>query len=195
MQRAVVILAVFLLLGSWPAAAQDSDPFREDAPSVRPTPGPDPFRVAPEQQAVTPPPAIRPRSPHEPDPVVALPPPPPPRPAAPDGDWLIAGARLYGNPDCGTWGVHLRVSNGQLSGTVTVLSGSRELQGLTISADGSFNGATGRGVGVWGGRPEKKFPVFAVAGKFSGDVVKLTLSVSGSKCDLQRSGEARRTGG
>lgn len=72
-----------LLLAVQPAA-QESDPFKEIAPPVAPSPGTDPFRIAPEQQAVTPPVSrSRPR-PHpapEPEPVIAPPPAPRPRSA------------------------------------------------------------------------------------------------------------------
>jgi hypothetical protein len=42
MQRAVVILAASLLLSSWQAAAQNSDPFREETPPPMPLPAPKP---------------------------------------------------------------------------------------------------------------------------------------------------------
>jgi hypothetical protein len=95
-------LVLGLLLAAWPAAAQDADPFREAAPPSPPAAGHDPFRAAPEQQAVAPAPKPRPAPAPEPQPVVVAPPPPPqktvPSIASYDGDY-VGALKLVDNPN------------------------------------------------------------------------------------------------
>lgn len=102
MQRAGAIVAGLILLAALPAAAQEADPFLEDGPSIAPRTGPDPFRMAPEQQAVTPPSAPRPRPAPEPQSQpepVAIVPPPPPRPSY-DGDYRGAQIPMDNRSSC-----------------------------------------------------------------------------------------------
>ncbi|HXC28718.1 MAG TPA: hypothetical protein VNV38_12235 [Stellaceae bacterium] len=88
MRCLVAILIGFPLLAALPAAAQDADPFHEVAPPAAPTPGQDPFQMAPADPAPAPAPAQKPAPPRphrEPDPQpvaapAAPPPPPPPTP-------------------------------------------------------------------------------------------------------------------
>jgi len=76
MHRTVVILAAFLLFGSWQAAAQNDDPFQEAAPPAAPSPQPAP-RPATRRPAPVPE--------REPEPVITA-----PLPAKPnyDGDYV-----------------------------------------------------------------------------------------------------------
>jgi len=145
MQRTVVIFAAFLLLGSWPAVAQNSDPFREAAPPSPPAAGRDPFQMAPEQQAVSPPLVPKPAAPklkREAEPVVAVPQPPapPPPPAPPSFDGVYAGSLvLVDNPNfyraCELLSKDRRVI---ISGNKIVRFGAAHMDGL-INGDGSFN--------------------------------------------------------
>jgi hypothetical protein len=90
MHRLVAILIGLQLLAASPAAAQNSDPFHEVAPPSAPTPGKDPFQMAPADPTPAPkpaPPRPRPVREAEPEPVIAAPapvPPPAPPPPAPN---------------------------------------------------------------------------------------------------------------
>jgi len=175
-------LGVIALLPAWAA-----DPF-ESAPTT----GPDPFRSAPVEQPAKP--APRPRPVPESEPVVVMPPPPPPArlPAAPDGEWIVDGAASIANRDCGHWVVRILASKGQLSGSVSVGSGMRELRPSALGSDGSFNVSTTAGRGKWGNQNDVELPIYTVIGKVVGDLISLTLKVSGAKCNLERSSQGRR---
>lgn len=87
-----------------------------------------------------------------------------------DGFWNVQG-RVIAGTRCGDWMVRLEVEQGRLTGSVGVSLGNVMLQNLVLRPDGSFSGNTA--AGHIGGRVVR---AFQVRGRFSGDLVNLTLS-------------------
>ena len=87
-----------------------------------------------------------------------------------DGFWNVEG-RMISGTRCGDWMVRLEVEQGRLTGLVGVRQGNVILQNLVLRPDGSFSGNTA--AGHIGGRVVR---AFQVRGRFSGDLVTVTLS-------------------
>ena len=87
-----------------------------------------------------------------------------------DGFWNVQGRAISGMR-CGDWMVRLAVEQGRLTGVVGVGQGNVMLQNLVLRPDGSFSGATA--AGHINGRVVR---AYQVRGRFSGDLVTLTLS-------------------
>ena len=87
-----------------------------------------------------------------------------------DGFWNVQG-RVIAGTRCGDWMVRLEVEQGRLTGSVGVRQGNVMLQNLVLRPDGSFSGNTA--AGHINGRVVR---AFQVNGRFSGDLVAVTLS-------------------
>jgi hypothetical protein len=85
---------------------------------------------------------------------------------------------------CGDWVVHLTNRGGQLSGSVALNTASVTLHNLNLRPDGTFSGESRPG--VVGAR---NIRAYRVNGRFSGDVVELSLDTD--LCPA-RSGTATR---
>jgi hypothetical protein len=90
-----------------------------------------------------------------------------------DGTWTVQGNAIQGNRRCGDWLVRLTSRQGQLSGVVSLAQSSVPIQNLVLQPNGSFSGR-GR-AGLVGSRHIRGY---RVSGKFSGDMVSLTLQES-----------------
>jgi hypothetical protein len=87
-----------------------------------------------------------------------------------DGFWNVQG-RVISGTRCGDWMVRLEVEQGRLTGLVGVGQGNVFLQNLVLRPDGIFSGNTA--AGHINGRVVR---AFQVSGRFSGDLVTVTLS-------------------
>ena len=177
-------LVASLLMGSF-AFAQTPDPFQS-------APGPAP--AAPPQVKPTPK-VVRPRTPvREPQPsyqpamTQPLAPQPPPRPAAPDGNWEVHGSAT--SRQCGSWSVRITASQGRLSGSFFAGDygasiGLLPIRDLALQPDGTFSGS-----GVTGSQG-----VYSFSGRFSGDMMGLTMASVSARCPETRTGQGRRFAG
>ena len=86
-----------------------------------------------------------------------------------DGIWMVQ-ARAPGNQHCSDRLVRLSNKQGRLSGAVAFARASVPIRNLVLLPDGSFSGATE--ASLTGSRLGR---FYKVTGKFSGDVVSLTL--------------------
>jgi hypothetical protein len=71
---------------------------------------------------------------------------------------------------CADWFVRLAIEQGRLTGIVGVGQGNVIIQNLVLQPDGSFSGNTGAGY-----VNNRSVRAFAVMGRFSGDLVSVTL--------------------
>ena len=178
------------LLGSWPAAAQNSDPFHE----VAPTPGQDPFQLAPPDLVPKPAPVSRPRPP-EPEPVIAAPPPPPP-PPAPVAQW---DGLWTGTFHCNATGALPEFTSRV---TITVNDNNIERVGARSQTPGTpgYDSWTGRinpngsatirreatGLGLLPGTAPRGQPISQIiAGRFSGDSFIGLVPGAARGCDIR----------
>ncbi|HWB48478.1 MAG TPA: hypothetical protein VG651_05170 [Stellaceae bacterium] len=100
-----------------------------------------------------------------------------------DGFWNIQGRAIPGMR-CGDWMVRLAVEQGRLTGLVGVGQGNVMLQNLVLRPDGSFSGNTAAGhVNA------RAVRAYQVRGRFSGDLVTVTLS---NEICPDRQGHAQR---
>ena len=86
-----------------------------------------------------------------------------------DGFWTVQGRAVSGTR-CADWVVRLAVEQGRLTGVVGVGQGNVALQNLILQPDGSFSGNT-----VAGHVNNRAVRAYNVAGRFSGDMVIVTL--------------------
>lgn len=104
-----------------------------------------------------------------------------------DGFWTVQGRAIPGMR-CGDWMVRLAVEQGRLTGLVGVEQGNVMLQNLVLRPDGGFSGNT-----VAGHVNARAVRAYQVKGRFSGDLVTVTLS--NEICpDRQGSALRQRTG-
>jgi hypothetical protein len=105
-------------------------------------------------------------------------------PSAPvEGFWTVQGRAVPGTR-CADWSFSLAVEQGRLTGIVGVGQGNVILQNLVLGPDGSFSGNT-----VAGHVNNRSVRAYSVTGRFSGDVVSVTLK---NEICPDRSGSARR---
>ena len=91
-----------------------------------------------------------------------------------DGTWLVHAQVNSGSRYCSDRLVRLTNRQGQLSGAVAFARASAPIHNLVLLPDGSFSGATRGGVA---GSKLGRF--YKITGKFSDDVVSLTLEGTG----------------
>jgi hypothetical protein len=105
----------------------------------------------------------------------------------PEGVWTVQGREIPGTRRCGHWMVRLTNAQGRLSGVISLARGSVPIQNLTLQPDGSFSGTTQAGVvGTTHAR------AYTVTGRFSGDMVNLTLE--NNACPARHGAATRQAG-
>ena len=102
-----------------------------------------------------------------------------------DGTWTVQGRAIQGTRRCGDWLVRLTNTGDQLSGIVSLARSSVPIQNLTLQSDGTFSGITR--AGMTGSTHTR---AYKVTGKFSGDIVSLTLE--DNMCPPRRGTAVRR---
>ena len=105
-----------------------------------------------------------------------------------DGIWIVQGRAIPGSRHCGDRLVRLTNSHGRLTGVVALARASVPIENLALLPDGSFSGATR--AGLVGSRLAR---FYKVTGKFSGDMISLTLE--DNICPPRHGMAAREAGG